>query len=101
MNKKEEFHESNRLLFTTSNKYTFGRYQFLVASVCCVILLFTGVHYYFSNVSVLHYQAAFNAGFEKGKEHALNTRDPTQELEIACATLWFTEQNKKYYESNK
>lgn len=37
-------------------------------------------------------------GYAKGYKAALNTREPSDELEMACAGLWIGEQHKKYAE---
>lgn len=37
-------------------------------------------------------------GYAAGYKAALNTREPSDELEMACAGLWVGEQHKKYEE---
>lgn len=43
----------------------------------------------------------YELGFKKGKKAALNVRKPSEELEIACASLWVGEQNRIYWERNQ
>jgi hypothetical protein len=43
----------------------------------------------------------YKLGFEKGQKAALNVRKPSEELEIACASLWVGEQNRIYWERNQ
>lgn len=44
-----------------------------------------------------HYIGSLD-GYAVGYKAALNTREPSDELEIACAGLWIGEQHKKYAE---
>lgn len=44
-----------------------------------------------------HYLGALD-GYAVGYKAALNTREPSDELEMACAGLWIGEQHKKYAE---
>jgi hypothetical protein len=44
-----------------------------------------------------HYIGSLD-GYATGYKAALNTREPSDELEIACAGLWIGEQHKKYAE---
>ena len=44
-----------------------------------------------------HYMGSLD-GYAVGYKAALNTREPSDELEIACAGLWIGEQHKKYAE---
>jgi hypothetical protein len=37
-------------------------------------------------------------GVEQGEALAINVRNPSERLEIACAGLWIGDQNKKYFE---
>lgn len=37
-------------------------------------------------------------GVDKGIKQAINVRNPSERLEIACAGLWIGDQNKKYFE---
>jgi len=37
-------------------------------------------------------------GLDLGKKTAINPRDPSEQLEIACAGMWIGDQNKKYFE---
>lgn len=37
-------------------------------------------------------------GFEQGESKAINPRNPSERLEMACAGLWIGEQNQKYYD---
>jgi hypothetical protein len=40
-------------------------------------------------------------GYADGYKAALNTSEPSDELEIACAGLWFGEQTKKQLERGR
>jgi len=40
-------------------------------------------------------------GLDLGKKAAINPRDPSEQLEIACAGMWIGEQNKIWHERNK
>ena len=40
-------------------------------------------------------------GLDLGKKTAINPRDPSEQLEIACAGMWIGEQNRKWYEKEK
>jgi hypothetical protein len=40
----------------------------------------------------------YAVGYAVGYKAALNTREPSDELEMACAGLWMGEQHKKYVE---
>jgi hypothetical protein len=40
-------------------------------------------------------------GYADGYKAALNTREPSDELEIACAGLWLGEQTKKHLERGR
>ena len=40
-------------------------------------------------------------GIEKGESNAINVRNPSERLEMACAGMWIGEQNKIWYERNK
>jgi hypothetical protein len=42
--------------------------------------------------------AGLQMGVEKGIKEAINVRQPSERLEMACAGLWIGEQNKKYFE---
>lgn len=44
-----------------------------------------------------HYLGSLD-GYAVGYKAALNTREPSDELEMACAGLWIGEQHKKYAE---
>lgn len=44
-----------------------------------------------------HYMGSLD-GYAVGYKAALNTREPSDELEFACAGLWIGEQHKKYAE---
>jgi hypothetical protein len=44
-----------------------------------------------------HYLGSLD-GYAVGYKAALNTREPSDELEMACAGLWVGEQHKKYEE---
>ena len=44
-----------------------------------------------------HYMGSLD-GYAVGYKAALNTREPSDELELACAGLWIGEQHKKYAE---
>lgn len=37
-------------------------------------------------------------GLDLGKKTAINPRDPSEQLEIACAGMWIGDQNKEYFE---
>lgn len=43
-------------------------------------------------------EAGIEAGMEAGAKAAINPRNPSEELEMACAGLWIGEQNRKYLE---
>jgi hypothetical protein len=40
-------------------------------------------------------------GYAEGFKKALDTREPSDELEITCAALWIGEQTKKHLERTK
>lgn len=44
-----------------------------------------------------HYLGSLD-GYAVGYKAALNTREPSDELEMVCASLWMGEQHKKYAE---
>jgi hypothetical protein len=44
-----------------------------------------------------HYLGSLD-GYAVGYKAALNIREPSDELEMACAGLWMGEQHKKYVE---
>lgn len=37
-------------------------------------------------------------GVEEGRKNALKINPPSDELELACAALWVSEQSKRWYE---
>lgn len=94
---KEPFHESNRLLFTKVRSNRLGRFHRVIGFVLGVLLLGVGAFYSLDYLSVLRYQAGYQAGLRE----AINPRNPSQELELACAGLWIGEQNKKYEAKRK
>lgn len=88
---KVPFHESNRLLFTKVRSNRLGSFYRVARFVIGFLLLGIGAFYSIGYFSVLRYEAGYQAGVRK----ALDTRNPSQELELACAGLWVGEQNKK------
>lgn len=94
---REPINESNRLLFKQSRNPWLGNHSRIIGFVCCVCLLAFGAWYYIDNLSVLRYQAGYEAGVREGKRTAINPKNPSEELEIACAALWVGEQTKKYH----
>jgi len=40
-------------------------------------------------------------GIERGESNAINVRNPSERLEMACAGMWIGEQNKIWHERNK
>jgi hypothetical protein len=42
--------------------------------------------------------AGLKLGVEQGVREAINVRNPSERLEMACAGLWIGDQNKKYFE---
>lgn len=47
------------------------------------------------------YTQGHSAGVGFGKATAINPRNPSEELEMACAGLWIGLQNRKHYEQEK
>lgn len=47
------------------------------------------------------YVYGLNVGRQQRLDMVLNTRHVSEELEMACLSLWMGEQNKKYAEKNK
>jgi len=45
----------------------------------------------------LGYAYGLNVGRQQRLDMTLNTRQVSEELEMACLALWVGEQNKKYY----
>jgi len=93
---KEPINESNRLLFTKSRGNWLGNNIRNIGFVCCICLLVFGAWRYIDNLSVFRYEAGYEAGIREGKRTAINAKNPSEELEIACAALWVAEQTKKY-----
>lgn len=91
---KVPFHESNRLLFIEkrygpvgiANSYArvFVLYFFIIAFVGCALI----------GTSYLLYQK----GVRDGARQALDTRNPSDALELACAGLWVGKQNQKFWD---
>jgi hypothetical protein len=56
----------------------------------------------FGGTMLAVYERAYDMGrldgIAVGYKAALNTREPSDELELACAGLWIGEQHKKYEE---
>ena len=43
----------------------------------------------------------YQEGFAAGKKVVLNTTNPSEALEIACLTMWVSDQNKKAAKEDK
>lgn len=69
---------------------------FLLLSLSNIFLLvvFSWGAYSYSSIR-------YQAGVEHGYKQALDTRKPSEDLEIACAGLWVGEQNKRYWQKQK
>lgn len=51
--------------------------------------------------AVVFFQLGTHLGELKGQARALDTKNPSDELEMACLGLWVGEQNKKYWEAQR
>lgn len=98
---KAQFDESNRLIFYKKWDSFFSnigdrlRVFFLL---CLSNLIVLSICIWGSNLySDIRYQDGVEHGFKK----ALDTRQPSEALEIACAGLWVGEQNKRYWQKQK
>lgn len=89
---REKLNESNRFIFLKNNSVWFwiGNRRFGIFVL--LVLLFTGLGFYF----VDHANRTYQRGFQDGIKKAINPKNPSQELEAACAGLWVGEQNRKY-----
>lgn len=85
--------ESDRLIFVKKRFDFFGGCRTIVYSLCIAfvfLLVQLVVFHYLSN-------SYYQKGVSDGIKQALDTRTPSEELEIACAGLWVGEQNKKQF----
>ena len=64
---------------------------FLIGAIWAYVLVIA-----FPNITP-HY----NVGVAEGEARAINPRDPSDRLEMACAGMWIGEQNKKWHERTK
>lgn len=89
---KAEFNESNRLLFVKGFGVFVRHYRKRISTVLLFCVLFGSFAIYFID----HTRSIYQRGFEDGVKKAIDPRNPSEELEIACAGLWVGEQNRKY-----
>ena len=52
-------------------------------------------------VALTAYLQGISDGSAAARRAAYDTRNPTDELEMACVGLWVGEQNRKYWEKEK
>lgn len=94
---KAQFDESNRFIFYKKRDSFFGnlcdrfRVHIIYALIGVLILCIL------SYGATLYAHIRYQDGIQQGIKQALDTRQPTEELEIACAGLWIGEQNKRYF----
>jgi hypothetical protein len=43
----------------------------------------------------------YNVGVAEGEARAINPRDPSERLEMACLGMWVGKQNKKWHEKEQ
>ena len=55
----------------------------------------------FTLSAVIFFQIGTYLGELKGKNMALDVKNPSNALEMACLGLWVGEQNKKYWEAQR
>lgn len=98
---KANFDESNRLIFYKKRDlFPSGLGNrlkiFLLLSLSNIFLLivFSWAAYSYSSIR-------YQTGVADGIKQALDTRNPSEQLEIACAGLWVGEQNKRYWQKQK
>jgi hypothetical protein len=68
----------------------------MIVTALVLIGLFLGIVGFFAG-----YAHGTYVGLDLGKKAAINPRDPSEQLEIACAGMWIGEQNKIWHERNK
>lgn len=51
--------------------------------------------------ALVGYTIGVNTGRQQRVDMVINTSHVSEELEMACLSLWMGEQNKKYAEKNK
>jgi hypothetical protein len=94
---KQTLNESTRLIFVKSSRLTLRHLFSSIAPIIYLLILVLGAVVIFRHISV----SAYQNGFAAGTKAALDTRIPSEELEMACAGLWVGEQNKKYFNKQK
>ena len=94
---KQTLNESNRLIFVKSNRSSMRNLFGYARTIFYLLVLVASAFVIFRYISVYAYQN----GFDAGRKAALDTRIPSEELEMACAGLWVGEQNKKYFNKQK
>lgn len=93
---KEQLNESDRLLFVKGSASRYRNLRNRLRNVFPYLILAIGFGSFSYHLAVYNYQK----GLEQGKRIAIDPRNPSQELELACAGLWVGEQNKKYLQKN-
>lgn len=94
---KVPFNESNRLIFNKDFGVWLRANNRRISLIAFYLASSIGLVAYLYHHSV----STYRKGFQDGLVHALNTRNPSPELELACAGLWIGEQNKKYFNKQK
>ena len=51
--------------------------------------------------AVFFFQLGTYLGEKKGQSLVIDTKNPSEELELACLGLWVGEQNKRYWRSQQ
>lgn len=52
-------------------------------------------------VAIFFFELGTHLGEIKGQQMAIDSRHPSEQLELACAGLWIGEQNKKYWKAQQ
>lgn len=94
---KAKFNESNRLLFAKGLGVWYRNNWYVIWGFIAVVFLCFFLVGYF----LFHTLDTYKKGFNDGIKHATNVVFPSEELEIACASLWVNEQNQKYQQRQK
>lgn len=90
---KVPFHESDRLLFIKKPNGLFGSLNRSIRTGLVSVLAFGFV----CSVLVGYSHLLYQKGIRDGARQALDTRTPSEQLEMACAGLWVGKQNQKYF----
>lgn len=91
---KVPFNETNRLIFIERRDGFFGNRYRSLRTIAFYVVLLCGIGGVFLGYSHLLYQK----GMRDGVRQALDTRTPSEALELACAGLWVGKQNQKYWD---